>query len=61
MTERKWWNCEVDKDAAEKYKRYFREHGIYFEPSECYNLIHIEFKISDDELKELDKWIKEKL
>lgn len=61
MTERKWWSCQVDRETSEKYKAYFIENDIYFEPSEAYNLVHIEFKVSEEELKALDKWIKKEL
>lgn len=58
---KQWWSCQVDKETAEKYKRYFRENDIYFEPSEAYDLIHIQFKADDDDMKALDKWIKKEL
>lgn len=60
MTEQ-WWSCQVDKSTAEKYKQYFRENDIYFEPSEVYNLVHISFSATDEDLKKLDKWIKREL
>lgn len=55
------WSCQVDKSTAEKYKQYFRENDIYFEPSEAYDLVHISFLASDEEIKNLDKWIKREL
>lgn len=58
---KKQWSCQVDKKTAEKYKRYFRENGIYFEPSEAFGLVHISFMVTDDEMKKLDKWIKTNL
>ena len=58
MNGKKRWSCQLDKKTAEKYKQYFRENDIYFEPSEAYDLVHISFMVTDGELKELDKWIK---
>ena len=61
MTGKKRWGCQVDKKTAEIYKQYFRENDIYFEPSEAYDLVHISFMVTDEEMKALDKWIKTKL
>ena len=58
---KKQWGCQVNKSTAEKYKQYFRENHIYFEPSEAYNLVHISFMATDEEMKALDEWIKTKL
>lgn len=57
MIGKKRWSCQVDKQTAEKYKKYFRENDIYFEPSEAYDLVHISFMITDEEMKQLDKWV----
>lgn len=51
----------MDKKTAEKYKQYLRENNIYFEPSEAYDLVHISFMVTDEELKALDEWVKTKL
>lgn len=51
----------MDKQTAEKYKQYFRENDIYFEPSEAYNLVHISFQVSEEELKAMDNWIRKEL
>lgn len=61
MSDKKRWSCQVDKPTAEKYKQYFRENDIYFEPSEAYDLVHISFMVNDDEMKALDKWIRREL
>lgn len=61
MTSKQWWSCQVNKQAAEKYKQYFRENDIYFEPSEAYNLVHISFQVSEEELKAMDNWIRKEL
>lgn len=61
MINRQRWSCQVDKRTAEKYKQYFRENDIYFEPSEVYDLVHISFDVSEEELKALDDWIRKEL
>lgn len=61
MTDKQRWSCQVDKPTAEKYKQYFRENNIYFEPSEAYGLVHILFEVSEEELKALDNWIRKEL
>lgn len=58
MNDKKQWECQVNKKTAEIYKRYFRENDIYFEPSEAYNLVHISFMVTDDEMNKLTKWVK---
>lgn len=54
MTDKQWWNCQVDRPTAEKYKQ-------YFEPSEAYDLVHISFWVSEEELKAMDNWIRKEL
>lgn len=61
MTNKQWWSCQLDKPTAEKYNQYFRENDIYFEPSEAYNLVHISFQISEEELKAMDNWVRKEL
>ena len=58
MTGKKRWGCQVDKRTAEIYKQYFKENDIYFEPSEAYDLVHISFMVTDEEMKALDEWLK---
>lgn len=61
MNSRQRWSCQVDKHTAKKYKAYFKENDIYFEPSEFYDLVHISFDVSEEELKSLDDWIRKEL
>lgn len=61
MNDRQRWSCQVDNKTAEKYKNYFRENDICFEASECYDLVHISFNVSEEELKALDNWIRKEL
>lgn len=43
MKER-WYGVTMTREEAEQFKDFLRELDIYFEPSECYADIHIEFK-----------------
>lgn len=54
---RKYFNVELNKDDAEKLKVFLKEKGIYFEPSSCYNLIHFEIKVNEEELKIVDEFL----
>ena len=58
MSGKQQWGCQVDKRTAEKYKQYFRKNDIYFEPSEAYDLVHISFWVSKEELKAMDVWLR---
>lgn len=61
MNEKQRWNCQVDKQTAEKYKQYFRENDIYFEPSELGDLVYISFNVSEDELRAMEEWTRKVL
>ena len=54
---RKYFNVELNKEDAEKLKVFLKENGIYFEPSACYNLIHFEVKVNEEELKMVDNFL----
>lgn len=54
---RERWHAYVDKKTAESYKQYFRDHGIYFEPSEDHDMVYISFYVNGKELMDLEKWI----
>lgn len=53
----KRWNCVVDRQTAGIYKRYFKEHGIYFEPSEAGDQIYISLLASDEEASAFNEWV----
>lgn len=52
-----FYNVEINKEDAEKFKAYLKENGIYFEPSSCYNLIHFEVKVDETELKKVNEFL----
>lgn len=54
---REFYNVELNKDEAEKFKAYLKANGIYFEPSACYNLIHFEVKMNKAELKMVNEFL----
>ena len=54
-----FYNVELNKQDAEKLKVYLKENGIYFEPSECYSLIHFEVKVDEAELEKVNKFLAE--
>ncbi len=39
-----WYGITLDRKKAEDFKNFLRKEEIYFEPSECYQNIHIEFR-----------------
>lgn len=55
------WSCIADKSGAEKYKQYFRDHKICFEPSEYGENIYISLLASDEEAAAFNEWIEEDL
>lgn len=55
--ERTWVHTELPRDMAEKFKIYLRDNGIYFEPSEAYNLIHFACKMNRDEMRAANDFI----
>ncbi len=54
---RKYFNVELNKEDSEKLKVFLKENGIYYEPSSCYNLIHFEIKVNEEECKMVDNFL----
>lgn len=52
-----FYNVELNKEDAEKLKVYLKDNGIYFEPSACYNLIHFEIKVDEEELRKVNGFL----
>ena len=52
-----FYNVELNKEDAEKLKMYLKENEIYFEPSACYNLIHFEIKVDEEEVKKVNAFL----
>ena len=56
MSKSDLWSCVADKSRAEKYKQYFRDHKIYFEPSEIGDKVYISITASDEEAAAFNEW-----
>jgi hypothetical protein len=54
---RKFYNVELNKANAERFKVYLRANGIYFEPSACYNLVHFQVKLNEAELEMVNEYL----
>ena len=52
-----FYSVELKKEDAEKLKAYLKDNGIYFEPSACYNLIHFEIKVDEEEVKKVNAFL----
>lgn len=52
-----FYNVELNKQDAEKLKTFLKVNKIYFEPSECYNLIHFEVKADEKELDKVNEFL----
>lgn len=54
-----WKNVELNRRDAEEFKKFLRRREIEYEASECYNLIHFEVYLTDEEAEECDKFLEE--
>ena len=54
---KRFYNVELKKEDAEKLKVYLKENGIYFEPSACYNLVHFEINVNEEEVKKVNAFL----
>lgn len=49
MAGKKWVSTELTKQEWEKVKVTVKALGVKFEPSECFELVHIELLVTDEE------------
>lgn len=56
---RLWYSVELTLDNAEIFREYLVKAGIKYEPSGCYNLVHFECYMTNDERKAANKYIHE--
>ena len=56
---RTWYSVELTLDNAEIFREYLHKNGIKFEPSGCYNLVHFECYMTNDERKAANNFIQE--
>ena len=54
---KKWFNVELEKNDADRFKIFLRGYGAKYETSECYNLIHFEVLCDLYDLKVLDSFL----
>lgn len=57
--ERAWFGSEMSKELAENFKQYLRGNNIKFEPSECYDLVHFECFMTEEEAAAANTWLLE--
>ena len=58
MTElRTYYNVELPKETAGRFKEYCRDMHLKYEASECFNLIHFEVNCNENELKEANAFL----
>lgn len=56
---RLWYSVELTLDNAEIFREYLHNNDIRFEPSGCYNLVHFECYMTNDERKAANNFIQE--
>lgn len=54
-----WYSVELPREKSEEFKEYLRKREISYEPSEAHNLIHFECKMTENDLRHANKWLKE--
>ena len=54
---RLWYSVELTKGTADSFKEYLHGNNIRFEPSECWNLIHFECYMDEDECKAANEFL----
>lgn len=55
--EKKWYNVALSQEGARLFKHYLRENDIYFEPSQYYELIHLECFMTKEEMLKANNWL----
>lgn len=54
---RTWKNVELEKSEYEKFRTYLKEKNICYEPSACFNLVHVELFVDDKETEMLQQFL----
>ncbi len=55
---RTWKKVELNKADAEIFRKYLKTNGFYYEPSGCFNLIHFEIYVDENEAKTISNFLK---
>lgn len=54
---KKWINVELPSESANELRTFLKSHDIYYEASECFNLIHFEIKATDAETPMVERFL----
>ena len=54
---KKYYHVELNQQEAELFKVFLKENNIYFEPSNCYNLVHFAVKCNLEEVKKVNDFL----
>ena len=55
---RLWYSVELTLDNAEIFREYLHKNDIRFEPSGCYNLVHFECYMTNEERKAANEFLR---
>ena len=56
-TSKKYYSADFDTKTAEALKVFLKQNNIYFEPSACYDLVHLEVLASPEEIKKVNEFL----
>lgn len=51
-----YYNVELTKEDWAKFREELVDRGLYFEPSGCGDLVHIEVKCTEADVEALNRW-----
>lgn len=54
---RRWMNVELEKETAAKFGAFLKANSCKHESSGCFNLVHFEVYVNDEEAKACDEWL----
>ena len=54
---RRWMNVELEKETAERFGDFLKVNGYKYESSGCFNLVHFEVYVNDEEVKACNEWL----
>jgi vacuolar-type H+-ATPase subunit I/STV1 len=54
---KKWYNVELNERDALEFRKYLLDNNIKFETSGCFELVHFEVWLAEEEVEKVDKVI----
>lgn len=54
---RNWMNVELERETAERFGAFLKANGYKYESSGCFNLVHFEVYVDDEQVKACDEWL----